>query len=79
MVSPLAKDSEKGKKTWQVWGAIAAILLAIVATLLLTRPAANVMSMTPISGLMALKASAAEAMPYEAALANQKPTLIEFY
>lgn len=64
---------------WQVWVALVAILIAVWATLLLTRPAAKTMSMTPLSGLITLKSLAAEAIPYEAALANQKPTFIEFY
>ncbi|MEL6160628.1 MAG: thioredoxin domain-containing protein [Cyanobacteria bacterium J06554_11] len=72
--------SQKGKnKVWQLWLAIAAIVIAAFATFLLTRPAAAVMSMTPLSGLMTLKSMATEAMPFEAALTNQKPTLIEFY
>lgn len=66
-------------KAWQVWGSVIALLFAAIATLLLTRPAASVMSMTPISGLMTLKTMAAKSMPYEQAIANQKPTLIEFY
>lgn len=56
-----------------------AIGLAVVATVLLTRPAATVMSMTPLSGLMTLKSLAAESVPYEVALTSPKPTLIEFY
>ncbi len=75
MVSTL----EKGNKARQLWSAIAAIFLAMVATVLLTRPAATVMSMTPLSGLMTLKALASESVPYETALTSQKPTLIEFY
>ncbi|MEO1391092.1 MAG: thioredoxin domain-containing protein [Cyanobacteria bacterium J06634_6] len=66
-------------KAWQLWGGVIALLFAALATLLLTRPAASVMSMTPISGLVTLKAMAAESIPYEQAIANQKPTLIEFY
>jgi len=60
-------------------GALVAVMLAVVATILLTRPAATVMSMTPLSGLMTLQSMAAEATPYEIAIASQKPTLIEFY
>ena len=64
---------------WQLWSALVAILLAVWVTLWLTRPAATAVSMTPLSGLITLKAAAVEAVPYEAAMADQKPTLIEFY
>ncbi|WP_228021378.1 thioredoxin domain-containing protein [Vasconcelosia minhoensis] len=59
--------------------AVAAILIAGLLTVLLTRPAETAVSFTPLSGLMTLKATAAEAVPYEVAIANPKPTLIEFY
>ena len=79
----LTSDKDKSHKNWQLWGsitgAIGVVAIAAFATFLLTRPAAAIMSMTPLSGLMTLKSTAAEAMPYDAALANQKPTLIEFY
>lgn len=75
----VSTHSKKERKSWPVWSLLLGSVLAIVATVLLTRPAANVMSMTPLSGLMTLKSMAAEAMPYESALANEKPTLIEFY
>ncbi|MEM9949373.1 MAG: thioredoxin domain-containing protein [Cyanobacteria bacterium P01_D01_bin.36] len=75
----MISTTEKDKKSWQIWGAIAIILLAIITTFFLTRPAASVMSMTPLSGLMTLKAMAADSVPYETALNSQKPTFIEFY
>lgn len=75
----VSTHSKKESKSWPIWSVLLGSVLAIVATVLLTRPAANVMSMTPLSGLMTLKSMAAEAMPYEGALANKKPTLIEFY
>ena len=56
---------------------LAVVTLALVTAV--TRPAASVMSMTPLSGLMTLKTMAAESVPYELALTNQKPTIIEFY
>ncbi len=71
--------SESHGSLWRLWIALVVTLLAVWATLLLTRPAAKTMSMTPLSGLMTLKTLAAEAMPYEEALLNQKPTFIEFY
>lgn len=78
MVSMADNVSNKiSSRPW--WQLFIGVLVTVVATLLLTRPAASVMSMTPLSGLMTLKAMAAEAMPYETALANQKPIFIEFY
>ncbi|MEM9149328.1 MAG: thioredoxin domain-containing protein [Cyanobacteria bacterium P01_F01_bin.3] len=70
---------KRENKTWQIWSAIVAILLAVFATVLLTRPAETTVSMTPLSGIMTLKTLAAKSMPYKVALNNQKPTLIEFY
>lgn len=60
------------------------IVLALVATFaiaafFLTRPSSGASSLSPVTGLMTLKASAQQAMPYESAIANGKPTLIEFY
>lgn len=60
-------------------GVVIAILAAIVVTLLITRPAATASSFTPLSGLMTLKAMAAESMVYEDAIASPNPTFIEFY
>ena len=75
----MISTSESHGSLWRLWTALVVILLSVWATLLLTRPAGNTMSMTPLSGLITLKTLAAEAMPYEAAIANQKPTFIEFY
>ncbi len=60
-------------------GAVLAILAAVLVTLVITRPAATTISFTPLSGLMTLKAMAAEATPYDVAIASPTPTLIEFY
>ncbi len=35
--------------------------------------------MSPVSGLMSLKAMARESVPYAVAIADEKPTLLEFY
>ena len=69
----------KHNSLWKIWMVLIVFLLAIWTTLLLTRPAAMPTSMTPLSGLMTLKSMAAEAVPYEAAIASPKPTFIEFY
>ena len=75
----MISTGKTGNKAWQIWSAIAAIVLTVIATILLTRPAATVMSMTPLSGLMTLKTLAAESVSYDRAFDSQKPTLIEFY
>ena len=75
----ISTSDKERNKSWQLWSALGIVAIAAFATFMLTRPAAAVMSMTPLSGLMTLKATAVEAMPYDAALASQKPTLIEFY
>lgn len=71
-----SKEQSFSKSTQAI---VAAVLIAGLMTLLLTRPAATAVSLTPLSGLMSLKAISAEAVPYEVAIANPKPTLIEFY
>ncbi|NEQ55511.1 MAG: thiol:disulfide interchange protein [Leptolyngbya sp. SIO3F4] len=60
-------------------GIIIAVVVAVIVTLLITRPAATATSFTPLSGLMTLKATAAEAIPYQDAIASPNPTFIEFY
>ena len=62
------------------WAAILSIIITVIAlTFTLTKPAATPVSMTPLSGLIQLKAMTAKTISYEEAIANQKPTLIEFY
>ena len=62
------------------WAAILSIIItAIALTFILTKPAATPVSMTPLSGLIQLKSMAAKTISYEEAIANQKPTFIEFY
>lgn len=75
----MISTAEKHSNLWRLWGSLVAALLMVWATLLLTRPTATPLSMTPLSGLMTLKSMAAQSMPYEQAIANQNPTLIEFY
>lgn len=59
---------------------LAVVLIGFaIATFLLTRPMTTLTSLSPVSGLVALKSTAQVAMPYEAAIANGKPTLLEFY
>lgn len=50
-----------------------------IATLWLTRPVTPVQGISPVAGLLTLKASAQTAMPYGGAISNHQPTLIEFY
>jgi thiol-disulfide isomerase/thioredoxin len=58
---------------------IALVATFAIAAFFLTRPITAERGFSPVSGLMTLKASAQTAMPYDSALANGKPTLIEFY
>ncbi|MEL6326421.1 MAG: thioredoxin domain-containing protein [Cyanobacteria bacterium J06626_23] len=60
-------------------GLLVAVAVAVAATFWLTQPAAVTSSFTPLSGLMTLKSTAAKVVPYEVAIANPQPTLIEFY
>ncbi|NET33698.1 MAG: conjugal transfer protein TraF [Cyanothece sp. SIO1E1] len=59
--------------------AIALILMFAIATLFLTHPQTTSLNLSPVAGLISLKAMAADAIPYDIAVANAKPTLIEFY
>ncbi|MEB3209780.1 MAG: thioredoxin domain-containing protein [Leptolyngbyaceae bacterium] len=59
--------------------AIALIIVFAIAAMVLTRPQTHTSSLSPVSGLITLKASAQSAMPYEQAMKNPNPTLIEFY
>ncbi|MDA0267896.1 MAG: thioredoxin domain-containing protein [Cyanobacteria bacterium] len=58
---------------------MAVIVVFAIAALLLTRPTTAIAHLSPLSGLMTLKASVQTAMPYGEAMANPQPTLIEFY
>ena len=59
--------------------AIGLIAIFAIATVFLTRPQTVSLNLSPVAGLMALKALAHDAIPYEVAMTNTKPTLIEFY
>ncbi|NEQ42425.1 MAG: thioredoxin fold domain-containing protein [Leptolyngbya sp. SIOISBB] len=72
----MAKKNEVNQRG--LW-AIALIVLFAIAALGLTRPVTGGAILSPVTGLMTLKASAQDAMPYMTAIANGKPTLIEFY
>ncbi len=62
---------------WQTW--LRWVLLSLAFVALWGRPAIALPSPSPLSGLMALRQLAQESMPYEEAIANQKPTVLEFY
>lgn len=74
----IATSMEK-KLPKQVLVLLVTVIIAGVSTFFLTRPAATATSFTPLSGLITLKEMASKAVPYEVAIANHKPTLIEFY
>ena len=61
--------------TW----AIGLVIGVIVGTLFLTRPSVSTSSLSPVSGLMSLRQMAQSSIAYDDAIANQKPTLVEFY
>ena len=54
------------------------ITLLLSLNLVFTFPA-KALGNSPLSGLITLKAMAKEAIPYDKAIANNKPTLLEFY
>ncbi|MEO1591005.1 MAG: thioredoxin domain-containing protein [Cyanobacteria bacterium J06632_22] len=76
---PSTETSPRPAVSAKLVAACIAVVLAVVATFALTRPTATPQSFTPLSGLVALKAMAAEAVPYDSAIASPQPTLIEFY
>ena len=64
---------------WRVLVTIAILIVFAIATFFLTRPITSSSSLSPVSGLVALKTMAQKATPYADAIANDKSTLIEFY
>lgn len=61
------------------WLVVGMIILCAVITLTLPGFITRDMPLSPISGLMVQKSLAQESMAYDEAMANSKPTLIEFY
>lgn len=55
-----------------------AIALFLSLNLMFTLPA-QALGNSPLNGLITLKAMAKESIPYQDAIANSKPTLLEFY
>jgi thioredoxin-like negative regulator of GroEL len=55
-----------------------AVVFSLAINLFLSSPA-MALGASPLSGLITLKNLAKNAMPYEKAIANGKPTLLEFY
>lgn len=58
---------------------IALITVFALAVYFLTTPDTASQSLSPVAGLMSLRAAAQTAIPFDVAVASQKPTLIEFY
>lgn len=58
---------------------IALLIVFAITTFFLTRPLTLASSLSPVSGLVALKTMEQEATPYAVAIANGRSTLIEFY
>lgn len=58
--------------------AIVLILVFAIASVVLTHPQ-SAPAVSGVSGLITLKTMAQTATPYDVAIANPKPTLIEFY
>ncbi len=54
-------------------------LIALCLALSLAVPQVSAASLSPVKGLMALKSMAQQSVPYDIAMANEKPTLLEFY
>lgn len=73
---PVSKQPATLRRNWM---AIALVLGFAIAAFFLTRPQAAATGLSPVAGLMTLKASAQTAMPYDQAMANPNPTLVEFY
>ncbi|MGF1512860.1 MAG: thioredoxin domain-containing protein [Elainellaceae cyanobacterium] len=69
-------DLEKNRASWIV---AALVGLFAIAAVVVTRPDGSSPSLSAVSGLMSLKATAQAAMPYDIAMADPKPTLVEFY
>jgi|GEM_PF-1455943 len=68
-------DQSKLRFLW-----VAAIALCCFAgTLFITHPEVSATSSTSVSGLATLRAMAQQSVPYQTAVANNKPTLLEFY
>ena len=64
---------------WRLSFTIAILIVFAIATFFLTRPLTASSSLSPVSGLVALKTMAQETTPYADAIANGKSTFIEFY
>ena len=62
------------KKLFIAWG----IIFSLAINLLISSPA-MALGGSPLSGLVTLKNLAKNATPYEEAISNGKPTLLEFY
>ena len=68
--------AKENRKNWVVLSLVA---VCAIVTLLIPRTLGTAAKTSPVSGLMVQTSLARQAMPYEVALANGKPTLVEFY
>lgn len=53
--------------------------IALALSISLSPGTAFAASLSPVKGLMALKAMAQQSLPYDVAIANARPTVLEFY
>lgn len=78
MAQPILPTLRKRFQRLCITEAIALVLAITLATTLAVQ-SATAASLSPVKGLIALKSLAQQSVPYDLAMANGKPTLLEFY